>query len=425
MDKKSMFLALLGHALERYDVVLYGFFAVMLAPIFFPEGGNFALIASFGTFASGYFMRPLGGIFFGILGDKIGRKKAFLYSILFVVFPTLAISLLPTYNQIGMLAPIGLIICRLMQGFCAGGEFSGAAIYIGEHSSKKYEGLAGSLVCATGFLGIAVGTAIGAFSTASFMPSYGWRIPFFIGGIATLVGYFLRKNMAESPDFKEVQKRKKILDNPLKLVFMNRKNNLLCTMAIGASGHIFLYITTISMSTIYKENLHIDQSTILLINTFLALYWMSIVILMGYIADKVGIKKIMTYSSLITMILAYPVYIFLYQNVTITSCLISQIVLITSSSGFFGPAISVFKRLFPTEERYSGIAFGITVGQALLGGTTPLIAATMVSFTGSPLSPAIYMSFGALIGYLGVKKIKDVHTNNINFYQKAKRTVVA
>ncbi|MCC8399084.1 MAG: MFS transporter [Rickettsia endosymbiont of Platyusa sonomae] len=408
MDRKSMTAALIGHAMERYDVVLYGFFAAILAPNFFPADENIALIASSSSFASGYFMRPIGAIFFGTLGDKIGRKQAFLYSILFVIFPTLTISILPTYDKIGIISPIILILCRLMQGFCAGGEFSGAAIYIGEHTSKKYAGFAGSFVCATGFLGVAIGTSIGSFSTASFMPDWGWRIPFFIGGITTMASYFLRRNMDETPDFKKVAKQKQIVRSPLKIVLKDWKNNLLCTIGIGACGHIFLYITTLHLSTIYKEKLQISASNILGINTFLILYWMVLVMVMGYISDKLGIKNLMRYSSLSILFLAYPIFVFLHQNLTFTSCIVSQLILITIGAGFFVPVTGIFTELFPTQERYSDIAFGITIGQALLGGTTPLIATSLVSLTGSPQSPSLYMSFGALIGYLGITKMRKI-----------------
>ncbi len=281
--KKSMLAALIGHAIERYDVVLYGFFAASIAPSFFPGEGGYSIIASYGSFAAGYLMRPIGGIFFGYLGDILGRKKSFLYSVLLVSIPTFGISILPTYDYIGIYAPIILILCRLMHGFCSGGEFSGAALYIGEHSELKSEGFNGSLVCAVGFLGVAVGTMIGSITTLPFMPDWGWRIPFFIGGVVTLASYVIRKKMDETPEFKKFKQSNSTLNNPLKAVFQSDIRNLMCTICIGATGHIFLYTTTIYLSTIYKNILHIQQSEILAINTFLMLYWMILVVAAGYI----------------------------------------------------------------------------------------------------------------------------------------------
>jgi MHS family proline/betaine transporter-like MFS transporter len=416
MDRKSIFAALVGHALERYDVVLYGFFASMLAPVFFPKDSSIALISSMGTFAAGYLMRPIGGIFFGFLGDKYGRKKAFLWSIVMVVFPTFIMGILPSYEQIGIYAPIILIICRLFQGFCAGGEFSGAAIFVGEHSSKKHAGLAGSFVCGIGFLGVALGTAIGSITTSPTFPEWGWRIPFLIGSVLTLASYFLRRRMQETPDFIESKQNKNLLKNPLLEVLANWKSSVLCAFAIGACGHIYLYTTTVYINNVYKNALNLPQHVIMKIDTSIVLYWMTVVIIMGYISDKIKVKNLMALSTLSVFFASYPVFIYMNQDLSFERILISQLILITLGAGFFGPATAVFKELFPTEERYSGIAFGITFGQALLGGTTPLIAELLVKFTKNPCSPAYYLMFGSLITFLALIKMMNMealHNKNI------------
>lgn len=397
MDKRSMFSALVGHALERYDVVLYGFFASMLTPIFFPKDSSIALISSMGTFAVGYLMRPIGGIVFGFLGDKYGRKNAFLWSIMFVIFPTLIMGILPTYSEIGIYAPIILISCRLLQGFCAGGEFSGAAIFIAEHTSLKYAGLAGSFVCAIGFLGVALGTAIGSITTSPLFPEWGWRIPFLFGSFLTLLSYFLRKNMQETPDFIENWQKKRILKNPLSDMFRHWKKNLFYTFTIGACGHVYLYTTTVYMNNVYKQTLEFSSQSIMIIDTFLVLFWGGVVLIMGYLSDKIGIKKLMLFSTGSMFIIVYPIFLFMNQNLSFERILISQLVLIAIGAGFFGPATALFKELFPTENRYSGIALGITVGQALLGGTTPLIEELLVKLTGDQRAPAFYVMAMSLL----------------------------
>lgn len=400
-----MFAALVGHALERYDVVLYGFFASMLAPIFFPKDNSIALLSSMGTFAAGYLMRPIGGIVFGYLGDKFGRKKAFLWSILLVVLPTFIMGILPSYDTIGIYAPLILILCRLFQGFCAGGEFTGAAIFIGEHTIEKHAGLAGSFVCAIGFLGVALGTAIGSLTTSPLFPEWGWRIPFLIGSFLTLVSYFFRRKMHETPDFIESKHKQKLLTNPLSEVFHAWKTNILCAFAIGACGHVYLYTTTVYMNNIYKNILKMSQHSIMLIDTSLVLFWMVMVLIMGYLSDKIGIKKLMTFSALSIFFIAYPVFFYMDQNFSFERIFMSQLILVTFGSGFFGPATATFKELFPTEKRYSGIAFGITTGQALLGGTTPLIAELLVKFSGDQKSPALYMMFASLIACIALMKM--------------------
>lgn len=391
MNKKSIFAALIGHALERYDVVLYGFFATLLAPVFFPPDSATSIISSLGTFAAGYLMRPVGAIYFGALGDRYGRKQAFLWSVIFVTVPTLIIGLLPTYAQIGIYSPLILVICRLFQGFCAGGEFTGAAIFIGEHADDRYAGRAGSLVCAVGFLGLAFGTLIGSITTLPYFGDWGWRIPFIFGALLTMWSYILRRNMEETPDFKQSEKKKSLLTSPLVDVLKHNKKGLISTISIGACGHVFLYSTTIYMNTVYKQQLHMSAHTLMMIDTSLILYWMLVVLIAGFLADRIGVKKLMSVSSLCMGFCVYPIYYMMNQGLSVHKILMSQIILITISAGFFGPATALFKEIFPTEKRYSGVAFGITLGQALWGGTTPMILEMIVRHTGDPNDAAFYI----------------------------------
>lgn len=241
---KAIFAAMVGNALEYYDVMLYGFFATMLAPLFFPtENQTISIISSFGTFAAGFLMRPLGGMIFGHLGDKFGRQKALVLAIFLVTIPTFTIGILPTYVEIGIAAPIILVICRLLQGLCVGGEYSGASIFVIEYSKKGQETFAGSILTASGLFGGVIGTFLGFICTLSFMPSWGWRIPFLLGSLMGLVGYYIRKNVNESPDFMR-HKNEKVAKVPLFLVFQNRKINLLCTIGIGAVSLIPFYIAS-------------------------------------------------------------------------------------------------------------------------------------------------------------------------------------
>jgi len=215
--KKAILAAMIGNALEYYDVMLYGFFAAALAPLFFPTTNHFVSItASLGTFAAGFLMRPLGGILFGHLGDRYGRRMALAFSILLVTVPTLTIGLLPTYEYIGIAAPIILVVCRLLQGLCVGGEYSGAAIFVIEHSKKKQEAFAGSVLCATGFLGGFLGTILGLICTLPYMPTWSWRIPFLIGSIIGLIGYYIRTQVDESPAYSQAMKRGEIIKSPLR-----------------------------------------------------------------------------------------------------------------------------------------------------------------------------------------------------------------
>jgi MHS family proline/betaine transporter-like MFS transporter len=401
--KKAIFAAMIGNALEYYDVMLYGFFAATLAPLFFPTTNHFVSItASLGTFAAGFLMRPLGGILFGHLGDRYGRRMALAFSILLVTLPTLTIGLLPTYEYIGIAAPIILVVCRLLQGLCVGGEYSGAAIFVIEHSKKKKEAFAGSVLCATGFLGGFLGTILGLICTLPYMPTWSWRIPFLIGSIIGLIGYYIRTQVDESPAYSQAMKRGEIIKSPLRDVIQNRTRNLFCTIGIGAMALVPLYLVTVYLSTLLKTELHVETSQIMLLNTMVTILWMVTLPCMGYLADKFGTVKIMSISCLSSLLLAYPLFYILETNLSVYKIIFVQILLSIVGASFSGPATTLLTKLFHVNERYSGIGFGYALGGAILGGTTPLIATTLVRWSSSPVAPSFYLMVISIIGFLSV-----------------------
>jgi MFS transporter, MHS family, proline/betaine transporter len=408
-NKKAIFAAMIGNALEYYDVMLYGFFAAVLAPLFFPTTDHLALTAaSLGTFAAGFLMRPLGGMFFGYLGDRYGRRVALASSILLVTLPTLMIGLLPTYEHIGIAAPIILVICRLLQGLCVGGEYSGAAIFVIEHSKKGKEAFAGSILCATGFFGGFLGTIVGLLCTSPNMPAWGWRISFLIGSVIGLIGYYLRTQVDESPAYFQAQKRGEIIKSPLSDVIRNRTLNFLCTIGIGAMALVPLYLITVYLSTLLKSELKLETSQIMLSNTMVTLLWMAILPFMGRLADKFGTVKVMTASCLSSLLLSYPLFYTLGEFLSIYTIILVQVSLSITGAAFSGPATTLLTKLFHVHERYSGIGFGYALGGAILGGTAPLIASNLVRWTSFPQAPSFYLMLISIIGFLSVKYAKQV-----------------
>lgn len=402
-NSKAIFAATVGNALEYYDVMLYGFFAAMLAPLFFPtESQTVSIIASLGTFAAGFVMRPLGGIIFGHLGDKFGRKQALVLAIFLVTIPTLTIGLLPTYEIIGIAAPIILILCRLLQGLCVGGEYSGASIFVIEYSKRGREAFAGSILCAAGVSGGVLGTLLGFLATLPFMPSWGWRIPFLIGSVFGLIGFYIRTKIKETPEFTK-HKNEKIAKIPLWNVLLKRKRNLCCTMGIGATALIPLYLSSIYMGHLLSTELHLTTSDIMLVNILLNIFIMLLLPFMGNLADRIISKEnLMVFSCLMFMVIAYPLFSFLKANLSLQNVILCQAIIAILNTAFAAPTMALLSTFFPVHERYSGIGFGYALGGALLGGTTPLIIVSLENWLHAPMMPAYYLMSSSILGIVCV-----------------------
>lgn len=416
-NAKAIFAAMVGNALEYYDVMLYGFFAAMLAPLFFPTDNQaISTLSSLGTFAAGFIMRPLGGIIFGHLGDKFGRRQSLIIAIFLVTIPTFTIGLLPTYAEIGMAAPIILLLCRLLQGLCVGGEYSGASIFVIEYSKQGREAFSGSILCASGVFGGVLGTFLGFLFTLPCMPSWGWRIPFLIGTGFGLIGFYIRTRISETPDFIK-HRDEKISKIPLCDVLQKRKRNLVCTIGIGATALIPLYLSSVYMGHLLSADLHLPTSQIMLVNILFNIFLMLLLPLMGIIADKKTKKEnLMIYSSLALLFLSYPLFFLMNMHLSISNIIFCQALLAIINASFVAPSMALMSTFFPVHERYSGIGFGYALGGALLGGTAPLIVVGLVNLLNSPMIPAYYLMFSGIVGIACVlwSQQEDTVVSNIN-----------
>jgi MHS family proline/betaine transporter-like MFS transporter len=398
LKSKQTFAIVAGHLFEHYDICLYGFFAVILAPVFFPPSSVYAAqIASFGAFAAGFLMRPLGGFIFGNIGDRYGRKKALLVSISLAALPTLLIGLLPTYDSIGLAAPILLVIFRLLQGVSIGGEYSGAIIYIFEHSQQKQPVLKAGLLLASGYVGAGIGTIVGMLCTSSFMPSWGWRIPFILGGVMGMAIYWMRRGMQETPEFKAISDLNLPTKHPLNHVFALNKKEFFCCI-IFASTMVPFYLAVVYINAWLTE-LGLTRSEILLDNMVIIFSSGLLIPLMGSLADRFGSLKFITFGFLIFALFSVPVFISLTSNPSWQKCLILQTFLILPHVCILAPLTSFLPTLFPVAHRYTGISVSYTLGQAIFGGLTPLLAALLTSSTGQRWAPSLLLC-GASILFL-------------------------
>ncbi|HXF90377.1 MAG TPA: MFS transporter [Candidatus Nitrosotenuis sp.] len=406
-NKRTLMSAMIGNALEYYDVTLYGFFALIVSPLYFPSDDPLtSRITALGAFAMGFIARPLGGLIFGHIGDKWGRKRALVISILLATIPTFTIGVLPAYEIIGLWAPIILIGCRLVQGLCTAGEYSGASILIAEiNQDNRRLGFACSLLPASSLLGACCGTGIGALVTLEFMPSWAWRIPFLLSLFVGAFGFYLRHQLDESPAFKQASSGQKLEKFPLLKVLKTEMRHFLCAIGIGSACISFFYILmvyVISLVEQTKNSLFAHHS--MLLNMGVMAMWMLFLPLMGYLSDKIGIKRLMSIGATLMMTGAIPLFWYLHQEPTMSRIFLVMLFLTALGSAFVGPSCAFLATyLFPTEERYTGVAFGVNLGEAIFGASTPLVVFYLMSLTNNSHTPALYLIFCSFIGLISVR----------------------
>lgn len=409
IHKRSIIAGTIGHALEYYDVMLYGFFAAAISPLFFPTDDPLAAsLFSLSSFAVGFIMRPIGSIFFGHIGDKLGRRKALMLSIFLVTLPTFFIGILPTYEQIGIAAPIALLTCRLLQGFCLGGEVGGAITYIIELFQKRRAGFASSLLEMSCYLGALFGTSVGFICTQDFMPSWGWRLPFLFGALFGLVGLYVRNRVTETPVFLQNQNAEEKRSVPVLSLLKNHKHSVLVAIGVCMGFIIPFYLITTYTNEILKGDLHLKTNEIMAVNSGLMVLWICLLPLMGRLADKIGIRRIMILASLTLMVVAYPVFNFAIQEPELWKIIVMQVVISICSIMFSAPFCSVFAFLFPPKERYSGSGLSYALGAALFGGTAPLMALNLVTWTGSKSAPAFLLILSGCVGFISILNAKKI-----------------
>lgn len=390
--RHNMIAGLYGNALEWYDFLLYASFAPIFSDQFFPSENHFAsLLATFGVFAIGFVMRPVGGFLFGHYGDNVGRRKALILSIVIMTFSTLAIALLPTYEHVGVMAPLFLTLLRLIQGLAVGGELPGSATYLIEHMFHGRRGFAGSLVLSTAFFGIFCGSFVSASLSATLSPdvmtTYGWRYAYLFGGLLGLFGIYLRVTSTESPEFSKNKQRTEL---PAKEIVSKHRYSLFLSVIFTSIMAIANYVLIAFVTTFLVKYEGFPLSDALLIN-FTALLILTLCIpLMGWLSDIVGRKRLFIISLILLLLFTYPIFWLLAADQFATA-FVAEIILSLILAPINATVPTMIAEMFPTNLRASGISIGYNIGQMAFGGTVPIVALTMIEMTNSYLAPATYV----------------------------------
>lgn len=416
MQKRVLAGGSIGQFIEFYDFTLYGLSAVVLSQLFFPGTSALAgLLATFATFGVAFLVRPLGGMFFGALGDKIGRRKVLFITLLSIGAATALIGLLPTHATIGAAAPILLVLCRMVQGFSAGGESVGAPAFVFEHAPIDRRGFWLNItLAATALPSVFGGTLIlvlsSSMSAESFM-SWGWRIPFLLALPMAFFGLWIRAKTEESEAFKAVLAKETTKEySPLREAFAENKVRMLqvvFVMGLTAMGFYFLSGYFVSYVQV-TGNLSRDQS--LLANASAMLLYALLLPIGGTISDKVGRKPMLIAGSAALALLSIPCFM-LVTSGSLPLAIAGQLLFVVPMCIYGGGCYTFFVEIFTTRTRFTSAAISYNVGYAVFGGSAPFIGTFLVSQTGVSAAPGYYMAAAAVIVFLllTLTKVPETH----------------
>jgi MFS transporter, MHS family, proline/betaine transporter len=397
---------LIGNVLEWYDFALYGYFASIISPLFFPsDNKTWSLIATFAVFAIGFIMRPVGAILFGHFGDKYGRKNSLAAAILLMAIPTTLIGALPTHQQIGVFAPIFLITFRLLQGLAVGGEFTGSIVYIIEHAPKDKRGFYGSLAMSSAFVGLLLGS-LAATVAGNFESQLAWRLPFLISILLGLIGLYLRMGMPESPIFERIKKQGELIKEPFSYLFTHYRLQILIAIAIVLLPSTGFYLSFVYLTTYVHHFLNIDLQHAMLVNTITMLVIIVIAPIFGLLCDKISPSQMIMAGAFAFFCLSIPLYILLGEADS-EAIILSQTLFALLVAMSYAAIPAALAQLFPANIRYTGISFPYNIANAFFGGTAPLIVTAMITTTGWIIFPGIYLSLLSIITMYAAYKIKD------------------
>jgi MFS family permease len=399
-DYKTLSLATLGGLLEFYDFIIFVFFANTIGQLFFPpEIPEWVRqFQTFGIFAAGYLARPLGGVVMAHLGDLRGRKQMFTLSIFLMALPTLGIGLLPNYAKVGIWAPVLLLLLRIFQGIAVGGEVPGAWVFVSEHVDPSHVGIACGILTAglTGgiLLGSLVAATVSAGMTHDQLATYGWRIPFLLGGAFGLLSMYLRRLLAETPVFLELKARRAIApEMPLKAVVRDYRGAIvlsgLLTWMLSAGIIVVILMTPALLEKMYG----VEAVVALRANSLAALALTAGCVLAGWLTDRFGPGPVLTAGCPLLGVATYLMYTFATSNPWLIMYLYT---LAGLTVGIVAVVPSVMIAMFPPEIRFSGISFSYNIAYAIFGGLTPVVVAWLLRF--DRLAPAHYVGALCLLG---------------------------
>jgi MFS transporter, MHS family, proline/betaine transporter len=393
--------ASVGNALEWFDFLIYGYFAVTISGVFFPsEDPTVSLLSTFGAFGLSYLARPLGALALGAYADRAGRKSALMMSILLMMIGTTIMAVIPGYATIGIAAPALVLLARMLQGFSVGGEFGSATAFLVEHTETR-KGFVASWQWAsqglTALIASTFGVVLSTMLTPGQLSSWGWRIPFFFGLLIGPVALYIRSRMAETPEFTAAEPNK----IPVATLLTRHPGAVL--IAIGASiisnssNYLILYIPTYAVS-----QLHLPASTGYIATLVGAVILGTVALIAGHCSDKIGRTRIMLVMTALFLFSAYPVFALMVAYPSLATAILAAGWLSLVKAGYSGVLPSLLSELFPVEMRATGMSFSYSVSATIFGGSALYISTLLIRLTGNKLSPSYYLMATAILSMIAI-----------------------
>lgn len=416
MHKKSVRAAALGNIMEWFDFGVYSYLATVIGNVFFAgTSPSLQLVATFGTFAAAFLVRPIGGMVFGPLGDLIGRQKVLAITMIMMSVATFCLGLIPSYNSIGAAAPLLLLLVRLVQGFSTGGEYGGAATFIAEYSPDKQRGFAGSFLevgTITGYLlGALLVTLLNYLLSTNSMLDWGWRLPFFVSAPLGIFGLYIRLKLEETPAFqahieKQEKDEKERGSRGVMALLGQNLGALAQCIGLVLLFNVSNYMLTAYMPSYLSDTLGLGDHASLLLVIVLMFIMLPMTALCGRITDTLGRRPVIALGAAGLIVLSYPAFLLITSH-QIGLVFLGLLILGILHGCFSGTMPSTLPALFATDIRYSALAIGFNISVSLFGGTTPLINAWLVEKTGNLMIPAFYMAIAGVVGLVTIWTVKE------------------
>jgi MFS transporter, MHS family, proline/betaine transporter len=398
---------IIGNVLEWYDFAVYGFFAAAIGQEFFPHQDKVAqLLSAFGVFALGYLMRPLGGAITGHIGDRFGRRAALTFSVVAMAIPTFLIGLLPGYGTLGLLAPIGLTLLRMVQGLSVGGEYTSSMVFLVEQAPDGRRGLMCALAACGAIAGILLGSSVGAAFAANMsaaaLQAWGWRIPFLLGLVVGVGGYVLRRQMLETVATPGRARA------PIVETLHYHWRTVLGFAGLSVFNAVGFYVSFVYLVSWLQNADHIAPARALEINSFSMAILLAVIVASGLLADWFGRKPLLILATVLCFIGALPLF-WLLNHPSVWLAQVGQLGLALVVGLYRGTEPAILVEAAPLKVRCTAVALGYNVSAGVIGGLTPLVASWLVARTGDEIAPGFLMMVAAAVTFLTILRFPETY----------------